>query len=95
MQFIFTIQDAAAGAYLPPFTLPASGMALRSFSDCVNDSKHAFGHHPADYTLFQIGTWDELTGEIVYTGNHKKLANGLEAKTQNDMPLQENLKAVK
>lgn len=56
MQKIFTIYDSKAHAYLPPFFLPEAGMAVRVFSDCVNDKSHQFSKHPGDYTLFQIGT---------------------------------------
>ncbi len=91
MQFIFSIYDSGASAYLPPFVLPAAGMAERSFSDCVNDKSHAFSRHPADYTLFQIGTWDEQTAEIAYTTVHKKLVNGLE-RSENYSPKMEAVK---
>lgn len=61
---IFTIHDAAANAYLPPFCLPEQGMAMRTFGDCINDPKHQFSLHPSDYTLFRIGYWDDISGEI-------------------------------
>ncbi len=61
---IFSIYDEKAKAYLPPFFLPEKGMAIRTFSDCVNDADHAFGRHPHDYTLFYLGEWLDHDGVL-------------------------------
>jgi len=74
---IFTIHDKAAGAYLPPFILHAEGIAIRTFTDCINDTNHAFSKHPADYTLLMIGTFDDMNGDITKLQTHKPLGNGL------------------
>ncbi len=62
---IFVVFDSKARAYLPPFFLPEAGQAVRSFKDAVNDPKHAFGQHPEDYTLFEIGTFDDREGKLL------------------------------
>lgn len=74
---IFTIQDVKAGAYLPPWFLPETAMAQRTFGDCCNDKEHQFGIHPDDYTLFAVGTFDNETGMIL-SSNPESLGNGLE-----------------
>lgn len=56
---VFTIYDSKSDAYLQPFFLHTTGQAVRAISDCVNDPKHQFAKHPADYTLFEIGTFDD------------------------------------
>lgn len=61
---IFSIYDEKAKAYLPPFTLPASAMAVRTFTDCINSRDHAFSRHPGDYTLYELGVYDDNTAEI-------------------------------
>lgn len=61
---IFTIHDSGAKAYLAPFFLHSEGIAIRTFTDCVNDPDHAFGRHPKDYTLMEIGTFDDNKGKI-------------------------------
>ncbi len=60
----FSVYDAAAEAYLPPMFLETKGMCIRSFADAVNEEGHAFGRHAADYTLFHIGWFDSLSGEL-------------------------------
>lgn len=56
---IFSVYDSKAQAYLQPFFLPNKAVALRALTDCVNDSNHTFGKYPADYILFELGTFDE------------------------------------
>lgn len=62
---IFAIYDQKAFAYLPPFTLPRVEMAMRTFGDCVNSPDHQFGQHPEDFTLMEIGTYDDSSAKIV------------------------------
>jgi len=65
-QLVFSIYDEKAEAFYPPFFLQTTGMAIREITDCVNDLTHKFGAHPADYTLFQLGEFDNITGEITF-----------------------------
>jgi len=74
---LFTIHDAAAQAYLAPFVLHAEGIAIRTFTDCINDPDHAFGRHPKDYTLMVIAEFDDSTGLIKPYQSQKPLGNGL------------------
>lgn len=60
----FAIFDDKAKAFLPPFFLPERAIAVRTFADCVNNKEHAFGRHPADYSLFQVGDFDTDSGLI-------------------------------
>lgn len=57
---IFAIYDSKAEAYLPFFVLPSKGEAIRALTELVNDDKHQFGKHAEDYTLFELGSWDNL-----------------------------------
>lgn len=77
IQYIFTIHDKKAEAYLPPFFLPQTGMATRTFADCCNDEKHAFSKHPQDYTLMALGTYDDNTA-IMITTPPESIGNGLD-----------------
>lgn len=61
---IFAIYDQKAFAYLPPFTLPRAEMAERTFGECINSNTHQFGKHPADYTLFELGSYDDNSGQL-------------------------------
>ena len=77
MQKLYTVYDEKAEAFLPPFFVPAHGLALRAFKDCVNSKDHQFGKHPSDYTLFYLGDWDDVTCEFDI-GTRRSLGNGVE-----------------
>ena len=81
---IFTIFDAAAEAYLPPFILHAEGMAIRAFTDCINDPNHQFSKHPKDYNLFTVGEFDDQKGLITPLQVQKPLGNGLSFLAQSE-----------
>lgn len=61
----FSVYDTKAEAYLPPFFLPTVGMALRAFKDCATSKDHQFGKNPDDYVLYEIGHFDDHTGQLV------------------------------
>lgn len=73
---LFSIYDEKARAYLPPFILPERGQAIRIFTDCVNSNDHQFGKHPSDYTLFELGTFDDSSSEI--SRQRSAVGNGVE-----------------
>lgn len=83
---MFVVYDVKANAYMQPWFLTQEGMALRAFSDCVNDADHNFGRHPEDYTLFNIGLYDDSTAEVKWQ-TPKSCGNGLEfVKTEETQP---------
>lgn len=62
---IFSVYDSKVGAYLPPVFLRSTGEAIRSVTTAANDSKHEFCQHAEDYTLFEIGHWDDQKCQFV------------------------------
>ena len=82
-QKLFTIYDVKAEAYLRPFTAPTKGLALRSFIDAANDPREPMNKHAADYTLFEIGEWDEIAGTIKMYDAKLPLGTALEHITNN------------
>jgi len=70
---VFTLYDSAAEAYDPPHFIRSTGEAVRLFSNAVKDPQTKVAKHPDDYTLFEIGEFDELTGQISMYNAHKSL----------------------
>lgn len=62
---VFAVYDSAAGAHVHLFVLSSRGLAKREFSAMANDPKTKIGQHPDDYTLFELGTYDDVSGVIV------------------------------
>ncbi len=84
---IFSIFDDKAKAFLPPFILPNEGMAVRVFADMCNSESHQFGAHPSDYTLFDIGQFDDNLGAVMSETAHA-VSNGLLLVVEPVSPLQ-------
>ena len=77
--YVFTVYDAGAEAYLPPWIMPKLEMARRIFGDCCNSSDHQFAAHPEDYTLFVMGMFDDETAEFIpYANGKQSLGVGVE-----------------
>lgn len=83
-QKIFTVYDSKAEAYLPPFYTQATGLALRSFEAAANKPDHDFCKYPADYTLFELGTFDEQTANFTFLPAMLNL--GIALQFQNHLP---------
>ena len=61
---VFTVYDAKAEIYLPPFYAQTKGHAVRMFEDSANDPEHQFNRHAEDFTLFHCGTYEDTTSEF-------------------------------
>lgn len=64
MMYVFSVKDRVADSFDNPFFMPAVGMAIRGFTDAINDDKTHLYKHPDDYDLYRIGTFDPLTGAL-------------------------------
>lgn len=67
LNLVFAVSDIKAGAFMAPFSAASAGLAVRMFQDAVANRDSVFHRHPDDFVLFQIGTFDDLTGELVAT----------------------------
>lgn len=61
---VFSVYDVKAAAYGQPFFMPTSGGAIRSFGDTCLDQNSMLNKHPEDYSLHEIGEFDDVTGRI-------------------------------
>lgn len=71
---VFCVYDSKIEAFMTPFIMQTKGQAMRSFGDTVNDSSTQFWKHPEDFTLFEIGTYDDREG--VYQMHDAKISLG-------------------
>ncbi len=62
---IFAVYDSKAETHLLPAFIKNSADALRGFADAANNPEHPFCKYPADYTLFELGTYDEDAATFV------------------------------
>ena len=62
---IFSVYDEIAKTFGMPFFAQSAGVAQRSFHSLVLDEKSIVSQHPADYSLYNIGEFDDETNSIV------------------------------
>ncbi|AXH74896.1 MAG: nonstructural protein [Microviridae sp.] len=58
---VFTVRDEKVGLFLPPFYARNKGEAIRSFADAARNKDHNFAKYPEDFTLYELGTFDDET----------------------------------
>lgn len=61
---VFSIFDEKAKCYGQPFFMAHNGMALRAFSDLIQDKNTTPGKHPSDFKLYCLGTFEDNSGEL-------------------------------
>lgn len=83
MKKVFSVYDSKAEAYLQPFFTDSTGLAIRAFETAANNEKHEFNRYAGDYTLFEIGIYDEQTAELEALTQYINLGLALEM-IQND-----------
>lgn len=58
----YTLYDAKALVYSPPFYCSAHGQAVRMCMELASDPSTTVGRHPADFTLYCIGQFNDALG---------------------------------
>lgn len=61
---MYAVNDEKAKAFFNPFVARQKAEAHRSFGDSIKDPAGNLGKHPGDFALYQLGTFDPVTGEI-------------------------------
>lgn len=78
----FTVYDSKAEIYLKPFFMGATGEAIRAFEDQCNNPETQFYAHAGDFTLFEIGVYDDNTGRFAPLDAFINLGTALEYKKE-------------
>lgn len=65
LSMLYSVFDAKALFYSPPFIAANDGVATRMFMEIANDKNTSVGRHPRDYSLFAIAQFDDASGAIV------------------------------
>lgn len=91
---MFCVYDSKVEAYDKPFTARTVGEALRSWEEACNDGRSPMSVHPGDFTLFEIGEYDDRTGVLKAHEAKRSLGLAVEAKRQpsTDAPLLKNIR---
>lgn len=61
---IYSIRDNRTEAFMRPFFLQNNSVLDRALIDAVNNPETQFHQHPEDYAVYDLGEFNEQTGEI-------------------------------
>lgn len=61
---VFSILDAKAQVFSNPWYAPTVAYAIRSFEALANDPGTLIGKHPEDFSLYQLGDFDDGFGKF-------------------------------
>ena len=82
---MYTCYDSKAETYTKPLFHHSKGEAIRAFSDQVNDQSNPnnlIAKHPHDFSLFELGEYDERSAKFIISESKIALGTGQEFKTQ-------------
>ena len=84
---IVAVYDKASKSYGQPIFAPAIGVAIRSFTDEVNNKyeTNQMYHHPDDFTMYDFGVFDDNTGAFELHPEPVKLITAKDAKNPIDI----------
>jgi len=61
---MYAVMDVKMGMYQQPFFQANNLTALRTFEDNIQEPNSRFAKHAEDYRLYEIGEFDDETGEL-------------------------------
>lgn len=61
---VFAVFDSKAESFFPPVYFRNAALAIRAFEVGVSDKEHDFYKHAEDYTLFELGTYEDANGSF-------------------------------
>lgn len=79
---IFAVYDSKAEAYMPPFFMTSRGQAMRSFGDTADDPSTQLHKHPLDFTLFELGDFDDVNATFILHDHPKPLGLASELRSK-------------
>lgn len=74
---IYAILDSKAAAFGNPFYMRSIGEAVRAFNDEAKKENSMVKNYPEDFTLFELGDYDQVTGIIKPLQAPKSIGNAV------------------
>jgi len=79
----FAMYDSVARVYTPPFYMATSNVAIRAFALTANLPDSKVGLHPSDFTLYELGVFDDESG--IFTAHDPHINHGLAANYKKEL----------
>lgn len=79
---VFSVFDVKIGAYNVPFFCQSRGQAVRMFGDQASDPQSNLCKHAEDFTLFEIGEYNDETAKVESLDVPVPIGTALELKSR-------------
>jgi len=79
---VYTVYDSKLKTYAHPFQSLNKGHAMRYVDDWLKNPEHPFSKYAADFTLFEIGEYDDELGHYQMHEAKEPMGCLLEFKTE-------------
>lgn len=79
---VFGIFDSKADAFVHVFMSKTAGLAIRGFAAAAQDANHEYHRFAGDFTLFELGVFDERNGRHVDHDVKVNLGNAIHFATE-------------
>ncbi len=89
----YAIFDACSGIYEKPFFSTTDGLVKREFQDVAGAAEHPISKHPEHYSLWRLGTFDNVNG-LMTNENNECLWTATEAISQSQTVDNEAMEAL-
>jgi len=74
---LMTVRDSKADSFNKPFTLRTKEEGIRGFAEVANDPNTTIGKYPEDHDLYLLGTFNEITGQLVAEDAPKHIVSAI------------------
>lgn len=74
---MLAVKDAKVGSFARPVPVVNAATGVRAFADAVNDPSTEYFKHPDDYSIWELGTFDDQTGTFTNSASPTQLATGV------------------
>lgn len=63
-KMLYSVYDTKVQYFRDPMFMRNRGEALRTWTEVANAEKHEISSHPSDFSLMELGEFDDQTGKI-------------------------------
>lgn len=79
---VYAVYDSKVQTYAQPFHMRTKGEALRGWQEVANDPNTQIHKHAEDFSLMELGEYDEQTGQFTNLTAPLNLGLATQYKTQ-------------
>lgn len=75
---VFVVYDSKTEVFGQPFFMKSKGEAVRGFTEVSNDQSSTIGKYPSDFTLFELGSFDDACAKFIMHSTPTSIGLALE-----------------